>query len=169
MAKSKTRKSGGQKAADGNSNYEVGRNKPSEHTRFKPVEKRHRPGRPPGSKNLSTLIMEAARDQVIATIGGKQRKISKVQATTMQLATNAAAGDPKAMIKFLDWVDEIETRAAAARPTCPTPIWKLSTQFMTVFGSTKRIRLANGTHACQQKGCGNFAQRPLRIHSPVVS
>ena len=73
-------------------------------------------GRPKGSKNLSTLISEAARDQVTATIDGRQRRISKVQATAMQLATKAAAGDPKAMIQFLDWVDEIEARAAAARP-----------------------------------------------------
>jgi hypothetical protein len=61
--------------------------------------------------------MEAARDQVSATIGGKKRNISKIQATTMQLATKAAGGDHGAMIRFLDWVDEIETRAAASRPT----------------------------------------------------
>jgi hypothetical protein len=61
--------------------------------------------------------MEAARDQVTATIDGKPRKISKIQATAMQLATKAAAGDRAAMGKFLDWMDEIEARAAAARPT----------------------------------------------------
>ena len=118
MAKSKKPKKGEGRPAEGiKRDYEVGRDKPPLHTRFKPGEKKYRPGRPRGSKNLSTLIMEAARDQVTATIDGKQRKISKVQATTMQLATKAAAGDPKAMLKFLDWVDEIETRAAAARPS----------------------------------------------------
>jgi hypothetical protein len=61
--------------------------------------------------------LEAARDQVTATIGGKTRKISKIQATTMQLATKAAGGNQAAMVKFLDWIDEIETRAAAIRPT----------------------------------------------------
>jgi adenylosuccinate synthase len=60
--------------------------------------------------------MAAARDHVTATIGGKPRKISKLQATAMQLATKAAGGDQAAMGKFLDWVDEIETRAAAAKP-----------------------------------------------------
>jgi hypothetical protein len=60
--------------------------------------------------------MEAARSQVTATIEGKVRKISKIQATTMQLATKAASGNHAAMTKFLDWIDEIETRAAAARP-----------------------------------------------------
>lgn len=35
----------------------------------------------------------------------------------MQLATKAATGDTKAIAKLLDWVDEIEDRAAAARPS----------------------------------------------------
>jgi hypothetical protein len=60
--------------------------------------------------------MEAARDRVTATIDGKPRKISKLQATAMQLATNAAGGHPASVAKFLDWVDEIERRAAAAKP-----------------------------------------------------
>jgi len=61
--------------------------------------------------------MEAARDQVSATVGGKTRKISKIQATAMQLATKAAGGDQAAIGKFLDWMDEIETRAAAVKPS----------------------------------------------------
>ena len=61
--------------------------------------------------------MEAARDHVTATVGGRTRKISKIQATAMQLATKAAGGDQAAMGRFLDWVDEIETRAASVKPT----------------------------------------------------
>jgi len=61
-------------------------------------------------------MMEAARDQVSATIGGKTRKISKIQATTMQLARPGGGGDHAAMGRLLDWIDEIETRAAAAKP-----------------------------------------------------
>ena len=94
-----------------------GRSNPPQHTQFRKGISGNPKGRPKGSKNLSTLIMEAARDQVSATIGGKTRKISKIQATTMQLATKAASGDQAAMGRFLDWVDEIETRAAAVRPT----------------------------------------------------
>ena len=90
---------------------------PPEHTRFQPGTSGNPEGRPKGSKNLRTLIMEAARDHVTATVGGKTRKISKIQATTMQLATKAASGNHAAMSKFLDWIDEIETRAAAAKPT----------------------------------------------------
>jgi hypothetical protein len=120
MAKSKNPRNptvAAQRNAFRDDDYNVGRAKPPKHTQFKKGESGNKSGRPKGSKNLSTLIMEAAHGQVTATIDGKRRKISKVQATTMQLATKAAAGDPKAMLKFLDWIDEIEARAAAARPS----------------------------------------------------
>jgi hypothetical protein len=35
----------------------------------------------------------------------------------MQLAKKAAGGEHRATVKFLDYVDKIESRAAAARPT----------------------------------------------------
>jgi hypothetical protein len=89
---------------------------PPKHTQFRKGTSGNPRGRPKGSKNLSTYIMEAARDQVSATVAGKTRKISKIQATAMQLATKAAGGDHAAMGRFLDWVDEIETRAASVKP-----------------------------------------------------
>jgi len=105
-----------QKPANGTT-PNVGRGHPPKHTQFPKGKSGNPKGRPKGSKNLSTLLREAADDQVFATIDGEKRKISKLQATTMQLATKAASGDPAAMKQFLDWMDEIETRAAAARPS----------------------------------------------------
>ena len=110
------KKAKGPKSTKGKGAGKSGGNPPTD-TRYQPGSSGNPKGRPKGSKNLSTLMMEAARDQVSATIGGKKRKISKIQATTMQLATKAAGGDHAAMIRFLDWVDEIETRAAASKPT----------------------------------------------------
>jgi uncharacterized protein DUF5681 len=105
-----------QKPANGTTSN-VGRGHPPKHTQFRKGTSGNPKGRPKGSKNLSTLLMEAAHDQVSVTIGGKTRSISKLQATAMQLATKAASGDQAAINKFLDWMDEIETRAAAARPS----------------------------------------------------
>jgi uncharacterized protein DUF5681 len=98
------------------SGQKVGRGHPPKHTQFRKGQSGNIKGRPKGSKNLSTYIMEAARDHVTATVGGRTRKISKLQATAMQLATKAAGGDQAAMGRFLDWVDEIETRASAVKP-----------------------------------------------------
>ena len=105
-----------QKPANGTT-PNVGRGHPPKHAQFRKGMSGNPKGRPKGSKNLSTLLREAADDQVSATIGGKTRTISKLQATAMQLATKAASGDLAAINKFLEWVDEIETRAAAARPS----------------------------------------------------
>lgn len=73
-------------------------------------------GRPKGSKNLKTLVMDAAGDKVGATINGRSRKITKLQAAVMQLATKAANGDHKAMTKFVELVDDMESRASVSRP-----------------------------------------------------
>jgi hypothetical protein len=109
MAKNQKRESG--------TAQKVGRGNPPKYTQFRKGTTGNPKGRPKGSKNLSTIIMEAGRDHVTATVGGRTRKISKIQATAMQLATKAAGGDHASMGKFLDWIDEIETRAAAVRPT----------------------------------------------------
>jgi hypothetical protein len=105
---SKRRKAEGQK---------IGRGNPPRRTQFRKGISGNPKGRPKGSKNLATLIMEAADDHVTATIDGKPRKISKLQATTMQLATKAAGGNQAAMNELLDRIDEIETRAEAAKPS----------------------------------------------------
>src|ERR1700678_945103 len=89
---------------------------PPKDTRWPPGFCGNKTGRPKGSKNLRTLMMEAAHDPVKATIDGKSRNISKLKATTMPLATKAASGDNAAIAKFLAWIDEIEMRAAAAKP-----------------------------------------------------
>jgi Family of unknown function (DUF5681) len=90
---------------------------PPKHTQFRKGTSGNPRGRPKGTKNFATYLMEAARDQVTVTVGGRTRTISKLQATTMQLATKAASGDQAAIGRFLDWVDEIETRAANVKPS----------------------------------------------------
>jgi hypothetical protein len=95
----------------------VGRGNPPKHTQFKKGRSGNKKGRPKDSKNLSTLLTEAAQDRVTATVGGKTRTISKIQATVMQLATKAASGDQAAINKFLNLIDDIEIRAAAVRPS----------------------------------------------------
>jgi Family of unknown function (DUF5681) len=73
-------------------------------------------GRPRGSKNLSTLVIEAADNRVAVNLDGKQRFISRAQATVLQLANRAVEGEPKAIIKFLDLIDEMESRHETALP-----------------------------------------------------
>jgi hypothetical protein len=97
--------------------YAVGRGKPPKHTQFKKGDGRHRPGRPKGTKNMVTMVLEAARDQVPVAIDGKKRKISKAQAAAINLANAAATGNPKFVLQFIDLIAGIEARAEAARPS----------------------------------------------------
>lgn len=78
-------------------------------------------GRPKGSKNLATVLTEAANGQVSATINGKTQKISKLHAGALQLATKAANGDLRALSQFFDRMKDIERQAAASRPA-PYPL-----------------------------------------------
>ena len=97
--------------------YDVGRGKPPLHTRFRKGDGRKRPGRPKGSKNIATHVLEAAQAQVEVTLDGKKRKISKAQAAAIHLANAGATGNEKLLLKFIDLIAEIEARAEAARPS----------------------------------------------------
>lgn len=97
--------------------YKVGKYRPPLHGRFKKNDGRKRPGRPKNSKNIATLVLEAARDQVKVTIDGKLRNISKAQAAAIHLANAGATGNEKLLLKFIDLIAEIEARAEAARPS----------------------------------------------------
>jgi hypothetical protein len=97
--------------------YSVGRGKPPKHTQFKKGDGRPRPGRPKGSKNIVTHVLDAARDQVTVTIDSKQRRISKAQAAAIHLANAGATGNEKLLLKFIDLIASIEARAEAARPS----------------------------------------------------
>ena len=57
-------------------------------------------GRPKGSKNLTTLIMDAARDQVSVVIDGQPRKVSNLQATVAQLASKQRVATKKPWSSF---------------------------------------------------------------------
>ena len=106
---------------DSRSSRRASRGNPPKHTRFRKGISGNPKGRPKGSKNLSTYILEAARDQVSATVGGKVRRITKIQATAMQLATKAAGGDQTATNRLLDWVDEIEIPGSCCKAV-PVPV-----------------------------------------------
>ena len=90
---------------------------PPKHTQFRKGTSGNPRGRPKRLASAKTILIFAARAKASATVGGRTRTISNLQATTMQLAIKAGDGDQKAMGRFLDWVDEIETRAASVKPS----------------------------------------------------
>lgn len=126
----------------------VGRNPPND-TRFRKGASGNPKGRPKGSRNIRTLLMEAARNQLCITINGQRRRISTAQATALQLAFKAARGrSERAIADFLDRIDEIETQAAAAKPA-PFPLSAVDVEVLKA--TFARMKQCEQVDPCRSK------------------
>jgi hypothetical protein len=96
--------------------YEVGYGKPPRDTRFPKGQSGNPRGRPPGAKNLKTLLSEALNEPVIVTENGGCRKVTKRQAIVTQLVNRSATADFRAIKILLDIVRDIERQT---EPTAP--------------------------------------------------
>jgi len=96
--------------------YEVGYGKPPRDTRFPKGQSGNPRGRPPGAKNLKTLLSEALNEPVIVTENGGRRKVTKRQAIVTQLVNRSAPADFRAIKILLDIVRDIERQT---EPTAP--------------------------------------------------
>ena len=96
--------------------YEVGYGKPPRHTRFVKGRSGNPRGRPPGTKNLKTLLSEALNEPVIVTENGGSRKVTKRQAIITQLVNRSATADFRAIKILLDIVRDIERQTELTTP-----------------------------------------------------
>jgi hypothetical protein len=96
--------------------YEVGYGKPPRHTRFTKGQSGNPRGRPPGAKNLRTLLSEALNETVIVTENGGRRKVTKRQAIITQLVNRSATADLRAIKILLDIVRDIERQTEQKAP-----------------------------------------------------
>ena len=95
---------------DNERDYEVGYGKPPRDTRFKRGQSGNPRGRPPGAKNLSTLLNEALDELVVVTENGGRNRISKRRAAFKQLVNDAAKGEWRALKLLVDILQDIERR-----------------------------------------------------------
>jgi hypothetical protein len=96
--------------------YEVGYGKPPRHTRFTKGQSGNPRGRPPGAKNLKTLLSEALNEKVIVTENGGRRKVTKRQAIITQLVNRSATADLRAIKILLDMLRDIEGQTDPVAP-----------------------------------------------------
>lgn len=80
--------------------YEVGYCKPPKHSQFQEGNTLGG-GRRKGSKNLRTIINEALQAKVSVTVGGKTKKLTKLELMVQQLVNKASQGDMKAAEKMI--------------------------------------------------------------------
>ena len=96
---------------DDESAYAVGYGKPPRHSRFEPGQSGNPRGRPPGSKNLSSLLKKALDEPVIVVENNRRRRIAKREAIVKQFVNQSAKGDLKATQLLLSILRDLESRA----------------------------------------------------------
>ena len=82
--------------------YDVGYGKPPMHTRFKLGQTGNPQGRPKGSKNLKTDLLEELAETMRITEGGQERRISKQRALIKAQVARGIKGNDRAAAKILD-------------------------------------------------------------------
>jgi hypothetical protein len=91
----------------GSGDYEVGFGKPPKHTRFKPGQSGNPRGRPKGTKNLKTDLMEELGEKILVNEGGQARKLSKQRAVVKTLVNRTLKGDARAANLVLSMMNRL--------------------------------------------------------------
>jgi hypothetical protein len=96
----------------------VGYAKPPKHTRFTKGRSGNPKGRPTGSKNLATMMIEELTQPVAIVENGKRTKIPKIRAAVRQALNRAMVGDFKALQQIVIMVRSHDAlkRVATTKP-----------------------------------------------------
>lgn len=100
--------------------YEVGYRKPPKSNQFSRGQSGNPKGRPKGSKNLTSVVLRESRQTVLVKGPRGARKVTKLEASVMQLGNKAAQGDLRAACEFFSLVRMSEESANSDAAPSPT-------------------------------------------------
>ena len=96
--------------------YKVGYGKPPKHTRFQPGCSGNPKGRPKGTKNLRTDLIEELGEKIVVREGDQARQVSKQRAVVKTLVARTLKGETRAaslllsmMMRLLDTGEDAES------------------------------------------------------------
>jgi hypothetical protein len=84
-------------ADDDGADYTVGYGRPPRQTRFQKGQSGNRRGRPKGTLNLATTLLNALLETVTVNERGIKRKMTKLDVAIRQQTNKAASGDGQAL------------------------------------------------------------------------
>ncbi len=87
--------------------YEVGFKRPPKHAQFKKGQSGNSKGRPKGTKNLKTDLVEELEERVLIKEGSSQRKITKQRAMVKSLMARSIKGDTRAMLLIYNMMQRL--------------------------------------------------------------
>ena len=96
--------------------YEVGYGKPPQHTRFQPGLSGNPRGRPKGTKNLKTDLIEELGEKILVREGERARQVSKQRAVVKMLVTRTLKGDARAANSLLSMMMRLLDTGEGAEP-----------------------------------------------------
>ena len=95
---------------------------PPKSGQFQPGKSGNPKGRPKGSKNLKTLIMNEAHELVEIVEKGEKKVMSQLHVMVAQLRNKAMGSDLKAIDRFLDYVSRYEEQEETSENNASTDI-----------------------------------------------
>jgi Family of unknown function (DUF5681) len=100
--------------------YAVGYGKPPASTQFSKGQSGNRTGRPKGTNNLKTDLLEELREKVTLKEGERTKKITKQRAMVKTIFAKALKGDPRAATTLIGLLGRVfdlaATEAVASEP-----------------------------------------------------
>lgn len=126
------------------SDYNIGFKKPPKQSQFQPGSSGNPKGRPKGSKNLKTDLIEELAEKIGIKENGNAKTVSKQRAMLKSLMLKAVQGDTKASMVILNMILKILVdEQAQAEPVELTPTdQKILEQYKTeILATAKRKKV----------------------------
>lgn len=98
------------------SDYQIGYKRPPKGTRFRPGHSGNPKGRPKGTKNLKTDLLEELQERIQVREGGQPKTLSKQRAMVKSLTNQAIQGDARASSILFTLLQRFYSDEEADRP-----------------------------------------------------
>lgn len=99
--------------------YTVGYGKPPKRTQFSKGQSGNPAGRPKGTKNLKTDLIEELQERILVREAGGERQLSKQRALLKSITAKAIKGDTRAANLILTMVFRLLEEESEAGPETP--------------------------------------------------